>query len=292
MNTQHCRRFLSLIALTGATLAATTPRAQAVPEIFAFAADAEIQEHATFGLKQAVTLRSGKDVGRYRAWDFETEATYGLTDSLELSTYIEQHQFDISGNEHEINDRQGYAFSGGGVGLKWLALKEHEGAPVSLALKGRVGYSPKDELDGSSQRMLSGRLDLILQKEFFDGRLITVLNGGAMWATGKHPAESYNNEMILSANAGATWKFDEHWALGVEGYFMAEEAMKPDGHALYTEHHVFYAGPALHYASENWWVTLGYMRQIGGRSAEERDESRTYAKQVDDQFRIKFGINF
>ena len=64
-------------------------------------------------------------------------------------------------------------------------------------------------------------------------------------------------ELSLEFTAGAAYRINDHFAAGLE---VRERNVYPDMGSL--DHAAVFAGPALHYSQEKWWVTFTVLPQI------------------------------
>jgi hypothetical protein len=161
--------------------------------------------------------------------------------------------------------------------------------PFGLAVRLETGWLLHDEVGGLLEHEIYVAPEVIFQKNFFDDTLITELNFGTEWAWGKDPAEQYYKEFAMQGGVGVSYRFAPNWFIGVEGHVRSEW---PLFNFNQFEHAVVYAGPALHYARERWWVTASYNYQVYGHGVDETSRSQTFAEETRHQFRLKVGFNF
>src|SRR6478752_6972332 len=103
-------RFATLFTSTLA-LAALSAQSFGDEHLFGYTRTSETLPQGHFDLYQFTTLRTGKDAGRYRGWDFDTELEYGVTDKLQLGLGITQHYFHVRNNP-ELENVSRYRFGG------------------------------------------------------------------------------------------------------------------------------------------------------------------------------------
>jgi hypothetical protein len=237
------------------------------------------------------TLQSGKAEGTYRALDTETELEYGFTDQFQASVALENNYFynkGVNGPRDALNDTNVFRFGGIELSAKYRLLSPFKD-PVGFALRLEGGYLPHDEVDGLKETEGYIAPQCILQKNYFDDTLIIDLNAGTEFAWGKRPAEQYPRELAFTGGAGISYRFAPNWYIGLENHVRAEY---PLFHIGNFEHVVDYAGPAIHYATQRWWVTLSYNYQIFGNGIDEPASGQTFAEEVRHQVRLKIGFNF
>jgi hypothetical protein len=116
---------------------------------------------------------------------------------------------------------------------------------------------------GSNERELETKL--ILHKNFFDDRLVWAANFTAA-AESERWHGAWENEGELELTTGLAYQFAPRWHAGLEyrhhrGY---------EGRGFSSSKRVYaanFAGPSMHYASQNWWVTLTYLTQLANAKA-------------------------
>lgn len=238
---------------------------------------------------QITELAEGKDSGSFRGWGFETELEYGFTDQLQGSISLINRFFDIKGHPQEYDDSYRYRFGGIESSLKyrlWSPFKD----PIGIAFRFELGYRPFDEVAGLPQQEFHAAPELILQKNYLDDTLITEVNLGFQMAWGKLPAEDYDRELMLRGAVGVSYRIAPNLFLGIEGRIVSEF---PRFHLNDNEHTVFFAGPALHYGGQKFWVTAAWGYQFWGRGdSDEPHNGKTYAEEPRNDFVLKVGLNF
>lgn len=294
VNWREMKRFaFSYLASTGAALLAMAAclcgpsTAQADENLFGFIRGAETLPKGHFDFYETLTLRSGKDVGVYRGWDSDTEVEYGFTDKLQGSLAIANRYIYNRGVE-DLDDTNHLTFGGFEGAMKYRILSPFKD-PFGLAVRLETGWLLHDEVGGLLEHEIYLAPEIIAQKNFFDDTLITELNFGTEWAWGKDPAEQYYKEFSMQGGVGVSYRFAPNWFIGVEGHARSEW---PLFNFNQFEHVTVYAGPALHYARERWWVTLSYNYQVYGHGVDETPRSQTFAEETRHQFRLKVGFNF
>ncbi len=280
-----------LILFATAALVFLKPSARADEQLWGFVRGAETLPAHRSEVYQFITVRTGKAEGTYVGSDFETEYEYGFTDRFQASVSLEQHYFynqGVDGDRDALDNRNNYRLGGGALSAKYRLLSPFKD-PVGLALRLEGGYLINDEVDGLRQHERYLKPEIDLQKDFLDDTLIFALNMAAEWAWGKQPAEEYPREFSYEVAAAGTYRFAPNWFAGVEAHTRAEYPLFD----LYKfEHRVFYAGPSLHYSQKNWWATLTYNYQIGGKGIGEPADGMTFAEEQRHLFRLKVGFNF
>ncbi len=263
------------------------PATRADEQIFGFVRGAETLPKGHYEIYQFATFRTGKQSGDYYGTDFDTELEYGFTDQLQASASVVNHYF-YNKDVPDLDDKNNYRFGGFEASAKYRALSPFKN-PIGVALRVEAGYLLNDEVDGLPQHERFIKPEVDFQKDFFDDTLILNFDLAAEWAWGKQPAEEYPREFSYEMAAGAAYRFEPNWFVGVESHMRAEY---PLFDLYFFEHRVFYMGPTLHYARERWWATLTWNHQIYGKGVDEPVDSRTFAEEQTDVFRLKVGFNF
>jgi hypothetical protein len=289
MNSNDHTSFQALGAriLTIAVIALAVPSAPADEHLFGYTRGAETLPAGHYDVYQFTTLRAGKDVGTYRAWDFETEAEYGLSDKLQASLAVVNHYFKNSGME-ELEDQSRYRFGGLEAAVKYR-LKSPFIDGYGLAIRPEIGFSRYDDVGGLLQHELLLGSTLIYQHNYFDDTLIFSANAGFDFTWGKQPAEAYDHELLLDGLAGLSYRFAPGWFAGVEGHIHAEY---PNFDVGTHEHTVLFAGPSLHYGARRWWATLTWVYQVYGAEVDATVPHHAYAEESRNEYRLKIGLNF
>ncbi|HTJ77399.1 MAG TPA: DUF6662 family protein [Rariglobus sp.] len=281
---RQTRGLLSALVLS----ALASSEAMADENLFGYVSGAETLPAGHYDLEQFTTLRTGKDGGRYRGWDFESEVEYGVTDQLQLSASLIQHHFDMNGVPGQDN-RNDYVFGGVNLGAKYRIKSPYKDG-YGLAFSPEIGLRRYDDVGGLIEHSLFIAPTLIYQKNALGDTLVFAANGGFELAWGKKPAEQYDHELALQGGAGISYRFAPGWFAGVETHTRAEY---PDFQFPSNfEHWAVFAGPSLHYGAERWWATLTWSYQVYGHGVDEPIPGYTYAEETRSELRLKVGLNF
>jgi hypothetical protein len=282
---KHFSRSFAMVALPVCLL--LTPSLTFADEnLFGAVRGSETLPAGHVDLYQSTSLRTGKDVGHYRGWDFDTEVEYGFTDTFQMSVEIKQHAFDIRGME-ELPDDTFYRFGGIEVAAKYRFNSVFKDG-FGLTFRPEIGFLRYDDVGGIIQKEFFIAPGLIFQKNFYDDTLIFVANAGIELAWGKKPAEEYDRELSLQGGLGLTYRFAPNWFAGVETRVRSEY---PDFDFGNHEHTVVFVGPNLHYGAEKWWATLQWGYQVWGKGVDEAP-GHTFAEEARHELRLKVGFNF
>ncbi len=273
--------FLSLSSFIG-----MPTRGAADEHLFGRTLGAETLPEGKSELYQFVTMRWGKDSGKYQGWDTDTEFEYGVSDLLTVGVDVIQHYFHVRNNE-ELGDLTGYQFGGLEFSAKYRILSPFKD-PIGLAFRFETGYLSHDDVGGFPQQEILASPEILIQKNFLDDTLVLAVNLGVEWAWGKQPAEEYNKEVSFDGALGLSYRFAPNWFIGAEGRIRSEYPLFDLG---FHEHTVVFLGPALHYGSEKWWGTLSWGYQVWGRGVDE-PHGKSFAEEAQNEVRLKLGLNF
>lgn len=255
--------------------------------LFGYARGAETLPKGHADVYQFTTLRAGKSSGRYRGWDFDTEAEYGFTDKLQVGLSIVQHHFDINGMP-ELDNGSFYRFGGVELTAKYR-FKSMFKDGYGLAFRQEMAFLRYDDVGGIIQKEFDLSPELIYQKNFLDDTLVFVANAGVKLAWGKKPAEEYDHEFTMQGAMGMSYRFAANWFFGPELHIRSEY---PNFDLGFHEHTALFAGPALHYGARRWWATFSYAVQAWGEGVDEPSRGMTFAEEARHEFRLKVGLNF
>ncbi len=269
-----------------ATLAAAVPL-HADEHLFGYVRGAETLPKGHFDAYQFTTLRTGKPVGDYHAWDFDTEVEYGVTDKFQVSLSVTQHYFDFKGVD-ELDDGSFYKFGGVEAAVKYRFKSPFKDG-YGLALRTEVGFLRYDDVGGIIQKEPFIAPQLVFQKNYLDDTFILSANVGIQLAWGKKPAEEYDHEIALETALGAAYRFAPNWFFGLETHLRSEY---PNFDFGFHEHTVLFGGPALHYGAQRWWATLSWAEQLWGKEVDATVSGKAYAEEARREFRLKIGFNF
>lgn len=268
-------------------LAGFTEMTHADEQLFGYARGAETLPAGHVDLYQFTTLRTGKDAGTYRGWDFETEVEYGFTDKFQGSLALINHYFKTQ-DVPDLDDSSHYRIGGLEAAAKYR-LKSPFIDGYGLALRPEIGFIRYDDVNGLLEHELLVGTTLIYQHNYFDDTLIFAANAGFDFTWGKQPAEQYDHEILLDGLLGLSYRFAPRWFVGVEGRIHSEF---PNFDLGTNEHTIVFAGPALHYAAKRWWATLSWAYQAWGHGVDEPISGKTYAEETRNEYRLKVGLNF
>lgn len=289
-----------------ATLALATlaTMAHADENLFGYIKGAETLPQGAIEVYQFATQRSDKGTGKYRAWDFKTEAEYGFTNRLTGALGLKAMSLDTSGiliNGYLPGDKQfGLKSSGLEGTLKYNFLSPAKD-DIGLSMTTELNYDWIDAHSGQKKKKIEFELGLQLQKLFAEGQVSWVSNVALEttyakrkpianlpedfeWPT--HP----EMEIGLKAGTGVMYRFAPNWSAGAEALYQSEFETE-----VGQERWSLFAGPTLHYGDKKWWATLTYMPQIkgGGEKYDGQTQTRYHLiEKTRQEVRLKVGFNF
>lgn len=236
-----------------------------------------------------LTSRMGKGAGTYQAIDNYNELEHGLTDRLQVSFYLNTSAHRIKDNP-EWKDNSSFGFEGVRTSFKYAITSPFK-SPIGVAVYVEPEYSRRDKISGEKKTELAIETKLILQKNFLEDRLVSVLNLTYEHEFEREPGEGeaeWEPEIALEGTAGLSHRFRPNWFLGVEARTHSEY---PDADLGNEEHRAWFLGPNIHYGGQKWWFTLTVLPQIHGRPHENSDHL-FLGEHERVETRFKIGYNF
>ena len=275
--------------------------ARADENLFGYSYGTETLPKGAWELYNWITWRTGKGQGSYNALDLKQEVEYGVTDHFQASLYLSQRYHAIHDSqpveledgveEPEYPNRNQFQFDGVQAEFKYSFLSPYKD-PLGFALYVEPGWSMTSKESGERENAWSLELKALFQKNFLDDALIAVLNISPEyeWAKG-HDSSHWENELEFEATGGLTYRVAPKWYVGVETRYTSDYPNFPDqGH---REFWAMFVGPAVHYTSERWWMTVTALPQVYGAP---QDGDRSHSLHLDElekfELRIKTGFEF
>lgn len=272
-------RRISMAALAAAVLA--TGAAKADEPLFGYVYTTDVLPKGKAEVEQWATLREGRSEGDFHVLQARTEFSYGLTDNLQASAYLNYDWADVFHNtpERETAPPEVYAdysvapdkrlnrgrFEGISGELIWRLASPYT-KPVGVAVYIEPTLGPRT-------REMEYRL--LLQKNFHDDRV--VLAGNVTWGQewrrllpdpeadpGSEEAHTHwDKETDINFGVGASWRFRENWSVGLEALNEREWAgLNPFDPGKRTNM-AYYLGPNIHYGGRRFFATATFLAQLG-----------------------------
>ncbi|MFL6620360.1 MAG: DUF6662 family protein [Povalibacter sp.] len=292
------------IALAAVFLASLSATATADENLFGYVRGAEPLPKEAVEFYAIATSRQGKGEGDYSALDFEAELEYGATDKLAVSGKLIGLGIDTSGLTIDgylpKDEKYSLRFSGADASIKYNFLTPAHDS-VGLATYTSLTYLTLDPHSGQDKDTLSFEQILLLQKYFLEGQMILAGNL-ALEATRaeRAPIEDLPEgfdwptepemEIEINAGAGLSYRFLPNWFVGAEAFYSQENETE-----VGLERWSLQAGPSLHYGGAKWWATLTWLPQIkgGGETYPGQEDTDLHlVEKTQDEYRLKFGLNF
>jgi len=285
-------------------IVASVSTAQAGESLFGWIYTADVHPKGTLEYEHWSFLQSRQSRGKYEFWFNREEIEYGVTDRLQVAAYFNW----TSSNAF----RNGIDGTTGGPGVSQLLpasfdpfsrFRNTRFDSISLEAIYQV-LNPVTDPIGLAVYIepeigpLSKELEwkIILQKNFLDDRLIVAAN-----IFGKHEREinldgTVEKASPLDLTLGVSYLAFPNWYLGVEarihneftGYFFNS-----------PEHSAFFAGPVVHYATKDFWITAAWRHQLPMVQTYNAEQAalvvnhRIYGEEhARNEFMFKMGIPF
>lgn len=304
--------------------AAIASSIQADESLLNFTRTAEPMPKGAMDLVQYIEYHGDKGAGSYRGIYSKTELEYGVTNKFNISGYIHGQSVKTEGivvDGYIPGDHSGeFELSGFEVSAKYNFLST-AGDDFGLTQYLSYRHLYKDPHSGQDKTVDTFEVKLLAQKYFLDGQLIwlgniglettraqrsaltssqwdnlnskgfyetdteATANSGSVYEWPTHP----EMEIGIMASTGLSYRFTDGWFIGAE-YVYENESETEVGIERYSH----YAGPSLHYAEQQWWMTLGYLREFsgGGEAFDEQDDASLHLiERTKNKFYFKLGIN-
>ena len=279
-----CRQKLLLLALSFSLL--ITARARADENMFGYSYGADTLPKGGFEFYNWTTWRHDKNVGEYDALDIQFELEYGITDRFQTSTYFMLDWRDQSGlDPEEYQDINGLRFDGLKQAFKYNVLSTYKD-PVGLSLYLEPGWSRYHKVTGERIDEFELETKIILQKNFLDDTLLTVLNITPEFEWYYPKGGNIEKEFIVEVSGGVSYRFAPNWYAGIETRYHTEFPEYGE-----QEHQAVFVGPSLHFGGKKWWFTVTWMPQMWGEPNED-GEHLHFGEHERSEVRLKVGYNF
>jgi hypothetical protein len=301
-------RFLPLLGrLAGAAaLAATSTLALAGEGSFGWVYTLDLQPKGKYEVEQKIDVTHGQATGDYNFGLYRTELEYGISNDFQLGAYVNAASIDARRNYLNADVCGSTAACTAGFGVPsnhydqgGYKLREIDG--VSLEGIYRITNPVTSPVGvGLYVEPTLGRLEnelelrLLLQSNFLDDRLVLAAN--FLYEMEKEKYDRPGGVILNSMGDvlyGVTYRFADGWTAGLESRYHTDH----DGYWFNTRTQTArFAGPNLHYASQNWWTTLAWRHQLGGGCANDGTADCSLGRVWDNhgrnQYLVKIGYQF
>lgn len=307
MNTTLQRHLLLAVTL----LAVSLP-ARADENLWLYTKGTDTRPNDTWEFKLKDITRLGKDSGDYIFNDIRPELEYGITDRLTLGASLlifDHHYSDVEWAPMvDTQGGPGGSFDKTQVGGFEVMAKYNILSPYKDALGVSLGfgyeYRTAYRLDGAEIDQHSFVPMLFLQKNWLDNTLVWSFTGKMELERRKSPGV-LEEEIAFDLATGLSYRIAPNWFVGIEARWQSDflspeiDGNPPEGEASNWDWNEWklgdqfqqglYVGPSVHYASKQWWITVGALWQVWGWSADGAAASRK-GKNWDEHERVHVGF--
>jgi hypothetical protein len=269
--TRQLRLCLPALSVAISLGALSTPSLHAEESQFGYVYTTDLLPQGAKEVEQWATWRHQKVAGYFNQIDGRTEFEYGLTDRLQVAFYAnyvwaeayhngpfeettppEPLSYDKPGPDDHYNARRFVGFSGEAIYRIWSPYTDPLGVAVYI-----------EPTVGPAFRELESKL--ILQKNFFDDRLVTAFNFtyAPEWrydTDDNDPTrKKWGYETDVNLNLAASYRFAPNWSAGLE--FLNEHEYNSYNFSKESNDGYFF-GPVIHYGGKQFFITATFLEQL------------------------------
>lgn len=221
------------------------------------------------------TMRSRKEAGEYRHWDFRLEVEHGITDRLTGAVYL---NFEYEGHRDvpQLKDEHEFKYESTSLEAKYK-LTDPVADLVGTLLYGEITLE-SDEYELELKGILNKEIgDLSLVYNFiFESELEKEIEPSG--------EEEWEKEFLIEQTFGASLRVLEPFNFGGEFVMRSpwEDGFEDRGQTVY------FVGPNAHFRSSSWWATLTVLKQVDLSSTDDLDLDHWTKYEV----RLIIGIDF
>jgi hypothetical protein len=314
----------SIGILAGIVVACAALPAGATEQIFPETYLSETLPKGALEFENWTTYREGKSQGTYALWQNRTEIEYGITDRWLASIYFNSYSVKAHNDNSAASRRDftsaggdGDEVSGGGPGTFGQYVPNSTKFPIPAANYHKTNFdsvsleqiysilSPYSDGIGLSAYLeytygsdiQEIEMKALVQKNLMDDRLILAGNLVVELEKNSYNLISTEKETELELTGGASYRFAQHWRVGIEG----RNIQGFGGYSLGSSNHtyaIWYAGPMVSYSNRRFFAVLGYQRQLPWAEAFqhaaqlETVSGLNYYEYEKNFLRLKFGLSF
>lgn len=249
--------------------------------LFGYVYTTDVLPKGKVEVEQWGTLREGRSQGDFHVLETRSEVSYGLTNDLQVSGYLNLAYADAFRNtptgetappeifaDYSVSPAKRLnrgRFQGVSGEIIWRLASPYT-APLGVALY-------VEPLIGPRTRELESRL--ILQKNFRDDRLVLAgnLTVAQEWRRllpdpdaapdSVDATEHWDKETDVNFGLGASYRFRENWSAGLELQNEHEWAGLNPFDAGKRTNMALYFGPNIHYGGQHFFATATFLAQLG-----------------------------
>lgn len=296
------RRFASVVARLAPLALAWMPVAgHAGESAFGYLYTTDTQPKGRVEFEQWVTQMRGQAGGTYRSHVMRSELEYGVTDDLQFALYANYATVRASANNPDgttggrfVPDDADPAapyhanfYDSTSFEVIWRVLNPYKDG-IGLALYLEPTYGPKKkELEAK----------VLVDKYFLEETLLWSTNFVAAQEQEKYPG-IWEKEAEVQFLSGLSYRFASRWSGALEYRYQRGYG----GNSFAGSHREFSAqflGPTIHYARDDWWLTVSWMPQLRAAHAFDPGKqgdivaNRLYGEHfARNEFRVRFGLQF
>lgn len=283
--------------------------------LWVYTQGSDTRPEGSWEMKLQNISRLDKDSGDYTFHDLRAEVEYGLTDRLTLGfeAMVFHHDYSVDDPDwnpmYETQGGEGGSFkdtqlAGFEATVKYNVLSPYKDA-VGLSFGFSYEYRQVYRLDGAEIDQHSYVPIVYLQKNFLDDTLVLAFKGKLEFELRTSPGVK-EEEIAPDLALGISYRVAPKWFVGLETRYQSdylepeeEGAPPPTNYSEFTSLNdlrlglqyqwAYYAGPTLHYAQKEWWITAGILWQIEGGGDESNPTIRD-GKSWDEHERRHVGL--
>lgn len=262
---------------------------------------ADVAPPGTREFEQWVDVQTRQTQGDYTNVRLRSELEFGITSKYQTAVYLNSRSINAYRNQMDgttagpntdiadsFNPTSRYKMRRV-ESVSWENIYQISNPlvdPIGMALYVEPSWGPRNkELE----------FKLILQKNFFDDRLIWATNFSTALENNKR-GSSVEKATEVDFLTGVSYRFMNNWSAGLEARNHREFTGYGYGVA---NHSAWFFGPNLHYASKKWWLTAAWRAQMPWASGFQDDQkevisaSRIFGDEhTRNQFMLKLGVPF
>lgn len=252
-------------------------------QLFGYVQSSEVIPKGGKQFYQWMTYREGRGRGNFNAQDYRSEFEYGVTNRLQASLYLNARAFQNvnsapleDGSPTYPNRQDKLRFDGVSTAFKYNILspfKPNKFGNIGLAAYVEPGYSNVFNVTGDNMTSYYVETKLILQKNFFEDKLVTAFNVENAFVKRRLKGSStWQDDLEMNLTGGASYMIHPNWYLGWEGRYHSEYPRTYENGNFwqnsakygFLQQNILFTGPNIHYTTKYWWITLTWLKQVKG----------------------------